>query len=200
MAARRDGKPSLQDRVPVWDAVVRLLHWVLAALVAVNLVRDDGDVVHRWVGYAAVALVLGRLTWACIARSPGGLASLSPSVSASVAYLRLLVRGMAPRAMGHNPLGLWMVWLLWALVLLLGLTGWMSRLDALWGDERVQDLHALLADLLLVAVIVHVVGVAAMSWLWKENLPMSMITGFKRAGRPRARSPELADDGKGVPF
>jgi cytochrome b len=171
----------------VWDAVVRVLHWVLAALVAVNLVRDDGDLVHRWVGYAAVAVVLCRLTWACVSRSGGGLASLWPSVSASVAYLRLLVRGHAPRVMGHNPLGLWMVWLLWSLVLLLGLTGWMSRLDAFWGDERVEDLHAQLANVLLVVVILHVVGVAAMSWLWKDNLPGSMITGFKRADRQPTR-------------
>jgi cytochrome b len=73
-----------------------------------------------------------------------------------------------------------MVWLLWIVVLLLGVTGWMSRLDAFWGDDGIHDIHALLADVLLVAVIVHLVGVAAMSWLWRENLPASMITGYKR--------------------
>jgi cytochrome b len=67
-------------------------------------------------------------------------------------------------------------------VLLLGLSGWMSRLDALWGDERVHDAHAFLADLLLAAVILHLAGVATMSWLWKENLPASMVNGFKREG------------------
>jgi cytochrome b len=73
-----------------------------------------------------------------------------------------------------------MVWLLWTLVLLLGLSGWMSRLDAFWGDETVETIHTFLADAILVAVILHLAGVAAMSWLWKENLPASMITGFKR--------------------
>lgn len=48
-------------------------------------------------------------------------------------------------------------------MLLLGLTGWMSRLDAFWGDERVHDIHAFLANLLLVAVILHLAGVATMS-------------------------------------
>jgi cytochrome b len=70
--------------------------------------------------------------------------------------------------------------LLWTLVLLLGLTGWMSRWDMFWGDERLHDLHAWLADALMVAVIVHLIGVSAMSWLWKENLPASMITGGRR--------------------
>ncbi len=169
-------------RVPVWDAVVRPLHWALAVLVAVDLVRDDGDYAHRLVGYAAVVVVLARLSWAAVARSHGSLASLRPSISQSLVYLRLLLSGRPPRSVGHNPLGLWMVWLLWILVLLLGLSGWMSRLDALWGDERVHDAHAFLADLLLAAVILHLAGVATMSWLWKENLPASMVNGFKREG------------------
>ena len=167
-------------RVPAWDWVVRLLHWMLAALVAVDLVRDDGDYAHRLVGYAAAAVVLVRLSWAAVSRSHAGLASLRPSVSQSLAYLRLLARGAPPRSAGHNPLGLWMVWLLWIVVLLLGVTGWMSRLDAFWGDDGIHDIHALLADVLLVAVIVHLVGVALMSWLWRENLPASMITGHRR--------------------
>ena len=166
-------------RVRVWDVGVRLLHWALAALVALNLVRDDGDLLHRRLGYVAVALVVARLTWACFARWPSRLADLRPSVSDSLAYMRLLLRGRPPRVMGHDPIGLWMVWLLWTLVLLLGLTGWVSRLDAFWGDDRVHDVHAVLADILLVAVLLHLAGVAAMSWLWKENLPASMVTGFK---------------------
>ena len=40
-------------RVTVWDAVVRALHWALAALVAIDLIRDDGDYRHRLIGYAA---------------------------------------------------------------------------------------------------------------------------------------------------
>jgi cytochrome b len=167
-------------RVPAWDGLVRLLHWLLAALVAVDLVRDDGDYAHRLVGYAAAAVVLVRLSWAAVARAPAGLASLRPSMSQSLAYLRLLARGEPPRSAGHDPLGLWMVWLLWILVLLLGVTGWMSRLDAFWGDDRIHEIHALLADVLLGAVILHLAGVATMSWLWRENLPASMITGYKR--------------------
>ena len=69
-------------RVAAWDRVVRLLHWMLAALVAVDLVRDDGDYAHRLVGYAAAAVVLVRLSWAAVSRSHAGLASLRPSVVA----------------------------------------------------------------------------------------------------------------------
>lgn len=183
MPTAYSGEPVARHRVLVWDWGVRLIHWALAALVAADLLRNDGDVIHRWLGYVAVALVFVRLAWAVVARSHGSLANLKPSPSASLAYLKLVLRGEPPRSLGHNPLGVWMVWLLWILVLLLGLTGWMSRLDAFWGDERVHDVHSMLADLLLVAVILHLAGVAAMSWLWKENLAASMFTGLKRALR-----------------
>jgi len=176
MPASRDREPASNDRVPVWDAAVRLMHWLLAGLVVFDLVRDDGGWLHRSVGYVAVGVVFMRFLWSALVPGHGSFAALRPSMRTTLAYLR----GHAPRQMGHDPLGLWMVWLLWSLVLLLGLTGWMSRLDAFWGDERVQDLHAWLADAMLVAVALHLAGVAAMSWHWRENLPASMITGDKR--------------------
>ena len=73
-----------------------------------------------------------------------------------------------------------MVWLLWALVLLLGVTGWISRLDAFWGDDGIRAIHAALAQALLFAVAVHLSGVATMSWRWRENLVAAMLSGKKR--------------------
>jgi cytochrome b len=163
-------------RVPVWDAAVRICHWALAAIVAFELWRDDGDYVHRGAGYVAVGVVLARLAWAAVHRTH----RLRPSLATTRAYVMLLRQGQPPRSAGHDPLGLWMVWLLWSLVLLLGLTGWMSRLDMFWGDERVQLVHAWLADALLVAACIHVAAVVLMSWLWRENLPAAMVTGRKR--------------------
>lgn len=168
------------QRVRVWDPVVRLLHWALAVLVAVDLIRDDGDYSHRLVGYAAVVVVLLRLTSGALSRSHGSLAALRPSITGSLAYLRLLRQGRAPQPPGHNPLGVWMVWMIWILVLLLGLTGWMSRLDAFWGDELLEELHAWLADLMLLAIVVHLIAILAMSWLWRANLAAAMVTGTKR--------------------
>jgi cytochrome b len=161
----------------VWDPVVRLLHWTLAALIVFDWIYDDGGYVHRMVGYAAVCVVLLRLAWAIAARSHG---SLVPSIPGTLTYVALLMRGQPPRSAGHDPLGLWMVWLLWLLVLALGVTGWMSRLDAFWGDDLINDLHAWLADALAVAVVTHVAAVCLMSLIWKENLPAAMVTGMKR--------------------
>jgi cytochrome b len=173
--------------VQAWDLAVRVLHWTLALGVALDFVFDDGGPLHRVVGYLAAGIVVLRLSWAAATRGHARLAMLRPSPRATLAYLRELLHGRAPRQPGHDPLGLWMVWLLWILVLLLGVTGWMSRLDAFWGDDLVHDLHAWLADALLAAVFVHVVGVAVMSWVWRENLPAAMFNGQKRTIDPSDR-------------
>ena len=160
----------------MWDAAVRLLHWALAGTVAAAWILDDGGRVHRSIGYAAAGIVVARLAWALLRGGPASLRALRPSPRRTLDYLR----AGTPRQVAHDPLGLWMVWFLWLVVLLLALSGWMSRLDAFWGDERVQEVHAWLADALLAGVVLHLAGVAAMSWRWRENLPWSMVSGRKR--------------------
>lgn len=155
-----------------------MLHWMLAGLVVFCLVKDDGGELHRTAGYVAAGAVVARLLWAALTKGYGALPALKPSVAATLAY----VRAGTPRCIDHDPLGRWMIWLLWLLVLLLALTGWMSRLDAFWGDEFLQDLHAWLADALLAAVALHLIGVAVMSQRWRENLPAAMLTGRKHEG------------------
>ena len=170
----RETRPD--GRVAAWDAAVRLLHWSLAALVLLDFYLDDGGWLHRTLGYAAAGVVGARWLWAMRAGGTAGFATLKPSLRHTLTYLRL----GTPRTPGHDPLGVWMIWLLWSLVLLLGLTGWMSRLDAFWGDERIHEVHAWLAQALLIAVAVHLSGIVAMSWRWRENLIAAMLTGRKR--------------------
>ena len=69
---------------------------------------------------------------------------------------------------------------MWTLLLALAVTGWMSRLDALWGEDWPIDLHALLADGLLVLVAIHVIAAIVMSSVHRENLVAAMVTGRKR--------------------
>ena len=174
-----------ESRLPVWDAVVRLLHWLLAGLVLVAyFVVDDGGLAHRTLGYVAVGVIVSRLLWSGFGEGANAFAALRPSLGRTLAYLR----AGAPRSTSHDPLGVWMVWLLWALVLALGVTGWMTRLDAFWGDETLHDVHVWLAHALVAAVAVHVAGVAAMAWRWRENLVLSMVSGRKRAPDARSRA------------
>ena len=178
MARSRPREAASPGRIRVWDAAVRLLHWLLAGLVLFDyFIDDEGGPLHRTVGYVAVGVVFSRLLWSGLGDGANGFAALRLSLRKTLAY----GRSGAPRTTDHDPLGRWMVWLLWSLVLLLGVTGWMTRLDAFWGDETLHDVHAWLAHALVAAVALHLAGVAAMSWRWRENLVLAMITGRKRA-------------------
>lgn len=168
--------PTFYTRV--WALPVRIAHWSLAALILFDLFNDSGGKVHRYAGYAAAAVVALRLLYGIIKRSgPARLAV--PRPSECWAHLREMLTGRVPRLAGHNPLGAAMTLVLWALVLLLALTGWISRWDRFWGEDWPQDLHSWLSWILQVCVVLHLLGVAAGSLLERQNLVRGMINGKK---------------------
>lgn len=164
---------------PVWDRLVRLTHWGVAGLVLFNSFNESGEI-HRLAGYLAVALVLVRLVHGLLAGGGSTAALPLPGWSLIRAHLADLLRGKGHSGPGHNPLGQWMAYLLWTLIIALGVTGWMARLDAFWGDDWLIDLHQGLANVLLGCVAVHLAGVVVMSHLQHENLVRAMLTGRKR--------------------
>jgi cytochrome b len=61
----------------VWDAAVRLLHWLLAGLVLFDyFIDDEGGFLHRTVGYVAVGVVISRLIWSGLGDGANGFAAL----------------------------------------------------------------------------------------------------------------------------
>jgi len=166
--------------IRVWDAAVRLTHWSVAALVLWDLVESSGGPLHRTLGYTAAGLVLFRLFWGIVGSRPARFSTWMPSPANVFTYTKALLAGRAPRYLSHTPLGALMMVALWALILALAATGWISRLDSLWGEDWPLDLHGLLAHTLLVLVIIHVIAALAMSAVHRENLIAAMLTARKR--------------------
>ena len=74
-----------------------------------------------------------------------------------------------------------MVGVLLSMVGGIAFTGWMQTTDAYWGVEWVAETHEALAQVLLAAIALHLVGVIHASVRHHENLILAMITGRKRA-------------------
>jgi cytochrome b len=179
------------QRILVWPLALRLFHGLLAGMVlGAWLTRQHAGAAlgmfwgswHERFGYMAVVLVLARLVWGMSSRnvllrfdgfvcSPGAL----------WAYLHQLFRGRAPRYLGHNPLGGWMIVFLLAIIVLLALTGWLYGLDRFWGYSELATLHQSLGFLLIAAVGLHVLGGIYSSYAHRENLIAAMLHGYKRA-------------------
>lgn len=165
----------------VWPLTVRIAHWSVAAVVLFNLFNESGGKTHRYAGYVAAGFVAARCLFGLL---PPRRASSPywPTPSACLAHLRSMLRGAPAHSDGHNPLGMAMAIALWTLVLLLALTGWISRWDRFWGEDWPITLHSGLSVILQYAVLAHLAGVAVSSVLERRNLVVAMITGRKRPG------------------
>ena len=164
----------------VWDAPVRLLHWGMVAAVAVAWwSSDDTGPLHENMGYVVVALLAARLAWGFRGSHYARFAQFVRAPRAALAYARAALAGHAPRYIGHNPLGGWMVLALLADLGLLGFTGWLYTTDMFWGYGWLANLHKCLGWALLALIALHVAGMLWTSWQHRENLVRAMVTGEK---------------------
>ena len=166
--------------VKVWDPLVRVFHWSLATLfLAAYLTGEDAGQVHIAAGYAIAGLIALRIVWGFVGPRHARFGNFVRSPREVLVYLRDVALLRAPRYLGHNPAGGAMI--LGLLVMLSGtaITGYMMTTDAFWGAKWVEEVHETVADLTVGLVVFHILGVLLSSFLHRENLVKSMITGRK---------------------
>jgi cytochrome b len=181
--------------VRVWDPLVRLFHWGLAATFTVAFLTED-DVLsfHVWAGYIVLGLILIRLPWGLVGPQHALWSDFVKTPAEIIAYLKDAVVFRADRHLGHNPAGGAMVVALLVSLAATGLTGLavygaqelsgplapvLAGLSEGWG-HALADVHEVLANLTLLLVILHLAGVAFASLQHRENLVRAMVTGMKR--------------------
>jgi cytochrome b len=172
-------RPAAADLV-VWDPVVRIIHWSMVAAVSVAWFVTEGRI-HDTAGYVLLALIAFRIVWGFVGPENARFSSFVRRPSSVFQYAVQICAGREPRSIGHNPLGGWMIGALLATGLAVSLSGWLYTTDAFWGIAWVEQLHVLLAYLLLALAAIHVVGVVFTSVRQRENLVAAMLHGRKRA-------------------
>lgn len=166
----------------VWDALVRVLHLMfIAGVAAAWFTRHAAGAWHEWIGYAVMAALGTRLVWGFRGPAAARFARFVHGPATTFGYVRGLASGQAPRFIGHNPLGGWMIAALLALLLVITCTGWLATTDRYWGIAWVMNLHLWSTWALLGLVPLHVAGAIHASIRHRENLIAAMIHGRKRA-------------------
>jgi cytochrome b len=171
---------QLQRLCKVWDPFVRVFHWSLVALFGLAWATEDVQALHQPVGYAILALVALRIGWGFIGSPHARFDDFVRAPRATLAYALELLKGRAPRLLGHTPLGAMMVIALLASLIATGASGWMMTSATFRAMHWLEDLHEGLAWLTLLLVATHLIGVLLMSIVHRENLVRAMLTGLKR--------------------
>ena len=143
---------------PVWDLPVRLVHWLLAGLIAFSWwsVHNHHTDWHIWSGCAILTLLIFRLLWGFVGSSTARFSNFVRGPKAVLAYLRGGWSGI-----GHTPLGALSVLALFgALAIQVGLglisededgiyIGPLSGLVSIDTSDKARDLHELWFNVIL---------------------------------------------------
>lgn len=167
------GRPT-PATIRVWDAGVRLFHWLLAGSIVLAFLSSEEDsalsVWHIPAGWVAAVLIAFRLVWGFVGGEHARFAAfIRPAALGG--HIRSLLSGRVEPSVGHNPLGAL------AVVGLLALTVATVATGAGGGEDG----HESVAYGLLGLVALHVAAVVAMSLLTQDNLVRAMVTGRKSA-------------------
>ena len=187
------GGEALRQRV--WDLPVRLVHWLLAALIAFSWwsVHHHHTDWHIWSGCAILTLLLFRILWGFVGSSTARFSGFVRGPSAVAAYWRGRWNGI-----GHNPVGaLSVIALLAAVAVQVGLglvsededgifMGPLAGLVSTETSDKARDLHELWFNVILALVALHLLAIAYYR-LRGRKLTLPMITG--RAELPDGTEP-----------
>jgi cytochrome b len=172
--------------IPVWDPLVRTIHWSLVSAIILNgFITDAEGKLHEYVGYAALALVILRLVWGIIGPRHARFTAFPPNPIAALRHARDTFSSRTALHLSHNPLGALMVYNIWGTVLVLCATGIMMGTVRFFGIDWVKEVHEGAFAWLMVSVILHVAGVFAETWLSGVPLVRAMIDGRKRVPEGR---------------
>lgn len=177
----RDAGLSGIRSVPVWDPLVRIVHWTVALGIVVNgFFTDAESTLHEQIGYAVLALVILRLIWGMVGSRSARFSAFPPNPMAAMRHARTLLVRRRETHLSHNPLGALMAYNIWGTLLVIAATGYMMGTVRYFGVDWVEEVHEVAFNWLLMSVVLHVAGVLLESKLSGIPLVRAMLDGKKR--------------------
>ncbi len=201
-----------KERVKVWDPLLRVGHWTLATVFTTAYLTGHAGTehsdLHELAGYTAGGILMWRIVWGINGPRTARFKTFVRSPVAALNYAFKLIRGKAPRYIGHEPAGAAMIVAILACLSLTVSTGVITNRGrapvaqtaatavapepsnktpartaagtAAGASNIVGEVHGVLARMTLALVLIHILGVLYASLVHRENLAGSMVTGRKR--------------------
>lgn len=173
---------------------MRVFHWLLVLAVLGSYITHRLGLswfrYHLWCGYAVLVLVTARILWGFVGTRHARFGVFLRGPAAMWRYLTAWKSGTS-HAVGHNPLGAWMVVLLLLLLLAQAITGLyandqITNTGPLFGyvsghtSDQLSSWHHWIFNVLLGAIALHVLAVLVYRLVRREDLITPMFTGRKR--------------------
>lgn len=184
----------------IWDLPLRLFHWAMVVVVFVAAItgyffEEWWLDVHVFAGYALSTLLVFRLFWGLFGSYYSRFSTFPLSKSNIRSHFKSLMRGKSPAYAGHNPVGAGMI-----IILLTTLVGLVFTGFIIWGGQEnngplasvvgyqagewSEEIHEILAGLLMIAIGIHLLGVITETVLFKHPVIQAMINGKKEGIAP----------------
>jgi cytochrome b len=194
-------------RVKLWDLPTRLVHLSFILLLpGLWWTWRSGDTqLHEKLGYVTLGVLMFRLYWGVAGSSTARFSRFVKGPRAIAAYLR----GGSPASVGHNPLGALSVIVLLGLIfaeVTFGLfaqdidgleSGPLARYVSYETAEWARGWHALLFNMILALVVVHVLAILFYLLIKRDNLVGPMITG-RKSFEGQVEQPWMASVGRAL--
>ena len=137
----------------ILSRLIRFIHWAVASAIFFNLfITEDGEFLHRFLGYAAVLLVVIRLVYGLTTKNHRQF----PNKIAVLTYFAM-----------------------WGSLIALAVTGFILGTDRFWGDDLIEESHELIANFLEMLIIIHILGFSFDAYKFKRRTWLNMINGKK---------------------
>ena len=180
-------------KVQVWDLPVRVLHWLLAILVAVMFISAELDNfdIHILAGKGLAIVIAARIVWGFAGSANARFSSWIFSPRRHVEYIKSLPERRPGYGMAHSPIGSIAVILIYTAVVVQVTTGLISSdIDGLYegpfayyvsydASHWASEIHVDHEQWLFVLVMAHLAANAFYYLYKKDNLIAAMITGTR---------------------
>ena len=172
-------------KISVYDLPTRFFHWLFAflfiAAFAISKTVDDENPLfgyHMLAGLSIVFLLALRFIWGFIGTTYARFSSFKLNPIELMVYFKDAVVSKTKSYLGHNPASSYAAVIMFVCAIGLAVSG---ILMANGGEnDTLEELHELLANIFLISVIIHVVGIVFHHIKKRDSLWSSMLDGKKK--------------------